>query len=322
MPLLSELKLRAWGNMGRISTLIKIARLGRLHFLFAGLLVYILGSLVAVLYDASFSAGRLAFGYLVLLPAHLSVSYSNDYFDADVDKFNKPTPFTGGSGVLVDSPHLRSFSKWFAIALIALSLLMSLAFIIVYSYPGWLLGYVLLGNLLGWFYTAPPVKLAYRGLGELSTAIAIGLIAGMGYLVMMGQLNGDVLVFAVPVFAYGLAFIVAVEIPDLEADRLGSKRTLITKIGRGFGFVLVAVLLFLASAYWFLLPTAHPSQYPLDLRVLGILSLLPCAMGFLGLIRRPARRLPATRTVNGVLVAFMVFLTMTDGYLAYLLVRG
>jgi 1,4-dihydroxy-2-naphthoate octaprenyltransferase len=39
-----------------------------------------------------------------------------------------------------------------------------------------------MGNLVGWFYSAPPLRLAYRGLGEFSTAATVGfLVPAMGY---------------------------------------------------------------------------------------------------------------------------------------------
>ena len=78
------------------------------------------------------------------------------------------------------------------------------------------------GNLLGWFYAAPPFRLAYRGLGELSTAISAGiLIPGMGYLAQRGALDSLGLLFAIPLMLYGLGFILAVEIPDESPDRIG-----------------------------------------------------------------------------------------------------
>jgi len=39
------------------------------------------------------------------------------------------------------------------------------------------------------------------------------------------------LIFVLPSMLYSLAFIVSVEIPDLESDRLGGKNTLIVKRG-------------------------------------------------------------------------------------------
>jgi len=59
-----------------------LLRLARPHFPVAGLLLFVFGAMWAVLWGAPFSLPRLLLGYLIVLPAHLSVSFSNDYFDS------------------------------------------------------------------------------------------------------------------------------------------------------------------------------------------------------------------------------------------------
>jgi 1,4-dihydroxy-2-naphthoate octaprenyltransferase len=301
----------------------KLMRLARPHFLLAGLALFVFGASWAILLGAPFSLPRLLLGYLILLAAHLSVSYSNDYFDVEVDRHGSPALFSGGSGVLVDHPELRRPARWIALALIGCSLAMGVLFLAAYSVPPWFLGYVLIGNLLGWFYSAPPSRLAYRGLGELATAVTAGLLApGMGYLVTRGYLDREWLPFALPLMLYGLAFILSVEIPDEEADRLGSKRTAIVRKGRRFGFTAIGVLLFLATGYFFCFAWLRSRPYPLDFRVPGALSLLPLGAGVVGALKRPAQRQPATRMVNAILIILTVFFVLTDGYLICLAARS
>jgi 1,4-dihydroxy-2-naphthoate octaprenyltransferase len=291
-------------------------RLARPHFLLAGLALFVFGASWAILLGAPFSLPRLLLGYLVFLPAHLSVSFSNDYFDVEVDRHATPALFSGGSGVLVNHPELRRPARWIALALILCSLAMGVLFAAVYPVPLWFLGYVLIGNLLGWFYSAPPLRLAYRGLGELSTAVTAGLLApGMGYLVARGYLDRGWLPFVLPLTLYGLAFILSVEIPDEEADRLGDKRTAIVRKGRRFGFTAIGALFFLATAYFFAVAWLRSRPYPLDFRVLGLLSLLPLGAGAVGALKRPVQRQPATRMANGILIVLTVFFVLTDGYL-------
>jgi 1,4-dihydroxy-2-naphthoate octaprenyltransferase len=283
--------------------------------------LFAFGSLWAVLLGAPVYLSRILLGYLVLLPAHLSVSYSNDYFDIDVDKYDKPTIFSGGSGVLVDNPGLRKPAKWIAITLILCSLVLGIVFQIVYSFPIWFLGIVILGNLLGWFYSAPPVRLAYRGLGELSMAVSIGLlIPGFGYLVTNGQMDQDGLLFILPLTLYGLAFIFNVEIPDMESDRLGNKRTWVVRKGRGFGFTMIAASFLLATLFFLCLPWLTSRIYPLNFRFLSILSLLPLAAGCIGLLRRPIEKQSATRVVNGIMITIAAFCILADGYMSYLII--
>ena len=297
----------------------KLLRVARFQFLICGMALFAFGALWAVLMGAPVYQSRILLGYLVLLPAHLSISYSNDYFDVEVDKYGRPTIFSGGSGVLVDHPSLRKPAKWIAITLILCSLALGIVFQILYSFPIWFLGIVLLGNLLGWFYSAPPIRLAYRGLGELSMAVSIGLlIPGFGYLVASGQINLDGLLFIIPLTLYGLAFILNVEIPDMESDRLGNKRTWVARNGRGFGFTVIAASFLLATLFFFYFPRLSSRIYPLDFRILGILSLMPLAAGCIGLLKRPGEKQQATQVVNGIMIAIAAFCFLVDGYFVYL----
>jgi 1,4-dihydroxy-2-naphthoate octaprenyltransferase len=142
----------------------KLLQVARPQFIISGLALFIFGAAWAVLLGAPFSLARTFFGYLILLPAHLSISYSNDYFDVDVDKYDKPTFFSGGSSILVDHPGLRKPARWIAITLILFSVALGIVFQTLYSFPIWFSGFVVLGNLSGWLYSAPPLRLAYRAL--------------------------------------------------------------------------------------------------------------------------------------------------------------
>ena len=155
-------------------TLLPILRLGRFHFLFGGILLYVAGAELAVLDGARFSLPRAMIGYAILFGAHLSVSYSNDYFDMEADSYNQPTAFSGGSGILRKRPDLAKPSLVLALCLIGFSIISLCVFSILFGTDLYLIMLTIAGNFLGWSYTAPPLRLAYRGLGELSTAITVG----------------------------------------------------------------------------------------------------------------------------------------------------
>ncbi len=158
-------------------------RVARLQFLVAGVALFVLGGMLAVLAGGSFSFMRLLLGYLVILPAQLSVHFSNDYFDVGSDRPGRPTLISGGGGVLLEHPELREPVKWIAVGLILASLLMGTIFLWNYAIPAWLFGFIVLGNLLGWCYSAPPFRFSQRGWGEVCyTFIAGLLVPGMGYL--------------------------------------------------------------------------------------------------------------------------------------------
>jgi len=291
----------------------KLLQLARPQFLIASLALFIIGAAWGILLGAPVSLLRILLGYLIILPAHLSVSYSNDYFDVEVDKHSKPTLFSGGSGILVENLHLRKPALWIAITLNLCSVGLGILFLILYSVPIWFLGYVVVSNLIGWLYSAPPFRLVYRGLGELLTAFTSGfLIPGMGVLVTQGTLNGDGLLFTIPLMLYGLAFILAVEIPDVEADCLGEKKTWVARKGRGFGFTAIGLLLLVATGFFFFIPVFYAHPLPVDFRILGFLSLLPLGMGVIDWVKRPADRHTAVKYVNGTIGALALFFILTD----------
>jgi len=309
--------------MEKIShSMAKLLRVGRPQFLISGLTLFVLGALLGVRLGAPFSLPRLILGYLVILLAQLSVHYSNDYFDVAVDRPGGSTPLSGGSGVLLEHPELKKPVIWIAVALIGCSLGTGLIFLLNYKYPYWMFGFVLIGNLLGWVYSAPPFRLSSRGLGEPAfTFIGGFLIPGMGYLVMKGKLDLAGVFILIPLILYGLASILSVEIPDMEVDRLGDKRTWVARKGRGFGFSLVGTCLLAATGYFFIFPSLSMGQFPLDLHVLGMLSLLPLSAGMVGLIRKPIQREPATRIAIWTVLSLVIFSILANGYLIFLVIH-
>jgi 1,4-dihydroxy-2-naphthoate polyprenyltransferase len=305
-----------WGK-----TVVQVLRLGRLHFVAAGLLLFLFGALLAGLHGADLALRRLILGYLAFFPAHLSVSYSNDYFDANVDSLGRPTLFTGGSGVLTANPQLRPLARRLAIGLMACSLVAGLAFTLVYDYPLWFLAYLLAGNALGWSYSAPPLRLSARGLGEIATTLTVGLaVPSMGYLVMQGRLDSAFWLMAPPLLLVGLAFILLVEIPDMEADRKGGKKTLVSREGRRFGFVAVGALFAAMTALFGVLAVLYP-EHPARLDAISAYALVPAVPAILAAVHRPVHRAVATRYVNVILVALVTFVAVTDAHLIWLLVR-
>ncbi len=302
--------------------MIKLIKVARPQFLIVGLALFALGALVAVVLGAEYSLGRLLFGYLVILPAQLSVHFSNDYFDVASDSPGKPTLISGGGGVLLGHSELREPVKWIAIGLILFSIAIGMFFMITYAYPFWIMGFVALGNLAGWSYSAPPFKLSHRGLGELCYTFTAGfLVPAMGYLTMRGALDTRGIFFLVPLILYGLVSILSVEIPDMEDDRLGNKRTWVAVRGRRFGFSLVGWLLLAITGYFFFFPRFYPRQLPLDFRIVGYLSLLPLLPGLLGMIKKPAEKQPAAKIATWIVIMLAVFSIFVDGYLLYLVSR-
>ena len=76
-----------------------------------------------------------------------------------------------------------------------------------------------------------------------------------------------------------------------------------------------------ATGYFFLFPALSMRQVPLDLHILGLLSLLPLSAGMLGLIKRPLQREPATRIAIWTVLSLVVFSILANGYLIFLVIH-
>ena len=203
-------------------------RTTRLPFLSATFVPVLLGIAIAA------SHGALDW-WLALLTvlggafAHLGINVANDIFDtlSGADEANAtPTQFSGGSRVLVyDLLTLRQ--------LVALDAALFGGAILIGLYLVWatqsmtLLAIGAAGVAVGLAYTAPPLKLVYRGLGEIAVALGFGPIMLLGaYVVQTGTLSWEAAVASVPV-AILIALVLYVnEIPDRPGDAAAGKRTL------------------------------------------------------------------------------------------------
>lgn len=294
--------------------------LGRPKLSIIAFWVFSFGALLAVVSGATFVLDRFLLGSAIILAALLSMNYGNDYFDVDVDRHNKPTAISGGSGVLLENPELRRFAKWFALFLMGLSVAFAVVFAVLFSFPIVFILFVVFGNLLGWFYAAPPLKLSYKGLSEITTVIAVGLMTpGMGYFIFKEDFDIIFAVFTLPCALYALAFIINVEIPDLEGDSMGNKKTLVVLKSRRFGFVITAFSLSVATLYFLIISTTNLLTALIDFRLIALFSSVPLLVGFAGLIRRPEDRDSATRLAVWNVAAISLFLLIVDLYFVILL---
>ncbi len=111
-----------------------------------------------------------------------------------------------------------------------------------------------IGVACAYFYNSPPIKLSYRGLGELAVAFCYGpLICAGTYLVQTGTVTSAVLWLSTALGMLVGAFLWVNEFPDYAADRSSHKRTLVVSLGRRrasrlFVFAIAAGFLMLLAA--------------------------------------------------------------------------
>lgn len=303
-------------------TLIKIIKLGRPQFTFGILMYFLIGTLFAILLNAQFDLTKFIWGYLILFMASMATHYSNDYFDFKVDQFGTRTPFSGGSGILVENPELRELSKRLAYLFISLSIIIAALFTLYYSFSIYFFFFVLFGNALVWFYSAPPIKLSYRGVGEFGNLLNGFIMPGAGYFVTMGTIDLSFVVFSIPFLFLQLMFTLGVEIPDMEGDKLGGKITWIVSRGRQFGFKLMGISVLMATVSFLIIPFTNLFPQIIDFRILTIISLIPLSLGLYGFWKRPVDKIPATKLATLNVGSLFAVWILVNCYFIYLLVMN
>lgn len=254
----------------------------RAPFLTATLIPVGLGGAVAAL-DGHFSWALFGVTVLGAVCAHLGLNIANDIFDArsGADDANvTPTMFSGGSRViqygLVSARQMWALCLGFYAVAIACGL-----WLVAWRGTG-LLWLGVAGILLSWFYTAPPLKLVHRGLGEVAVALGFGPVMVLGaYWVQAQQYAWRPLVLSLPVALLVMLILYANEIPDRSADASAGKRTLVVRMPKRAVLVgyaasaAVAYLVLVAGAVTGLLPwtaLAGLLTIPLAIRVLRTLD--------------------------------------------------
>jgi 1,4-dihydroxy-2-naphthoate octaprenyltransferase len=143
---------------------------------------------------------------------------------------------------------------------------------------------VVVANFIGLSYSAPPLKLVYRGFGEIVTMLGASfLLAGSGYFVMMRTIDVSFVLFALPLLLFGFAVSFYLEIPDRNADRQGRKITLVVLRGERFGFIVGAVSLGLATLCYVIFSLYHVFSGAVNFLPITALSLIPLIIGVWGL---------------------------------------
>jgi 1,4-dihydroxy-2-naphthoate octaprenyltransferase len=98
----------------------------------------------------------------------------------------------------------------------------------------------------GWIYSAPPLRLAARGLGEIDAALVVAaLVPAVGYAAFAGAPDGRFLLVLVPCVCALLAMMLCVEIPDAAFDRACGKRNLVVRWGPAVAYARLPILVVL-----------------------------------------------------------------------------
>ncbi len=240
--------------------MIKVLAITRLPFISAVIMPALIGGAYAYHYQL---ADASAFNWLHFILAtvgviflHLGSNVINDYFDVKdgTDTANNDyfLQFSGGSRAI--ELGLISLEGTKRLALVLFAVAASIGLYLAYQTGIVTFCIGIAGLLIGYLYTAPPIRLvARRGLGELGIALAFGplVTAGVVY-VLTQQLTTMSFLIGLPVGLLTANILLINEFPDAASDATTEKNHLVVTFGKKkstFIYLMVLIVAFLSNLY-------------------------------------------------------------------------
>jgi len=189
---------------------------------------FVAGAPVMTLADATAPSfvTRVGAGAVAFLPVAVTVHYANEYADADTDALADRTPFSGGSGALVETGLPASFLGRATLGAAAVAVGTTLTAAVVWDFSPTAVGLLLLTLVAGVAYSLPPVALVRRGLGEVVNAALGGLVLPVYGVAVVAEPTVVPALAVVPFTLVVGCNLLAVHWPDRRADAAVGKRTL------------------------------------------------------------------------------------------------
>ena len=261
----------------------------------------------AAAHDGTLALGWLALTVLGIFCVEVAKNASGEVvdFDSGTDLAIRPderSPFSGGKRVLVDGLLTRNETVAVSAAFYAAAV--GIGLVITAQREPAVFWYALAGVALALFYHAGPLRLSYRGLGELAVAITYGpLICAGTYLVQRGEVTALPLLLSLPLGLLIAAFLWINEFPDARADRDANKLTLVVRLGRPAASRAFAGIVALAFALLATLPLAGAPA----LVWLGFIGAVPALLAARALLAAPEDIATIVPAQGRTLLAFVLY---------------
>ncbi|MEW6113809.1 MAG: prenyltransferase [Thermodesulfobacteriota bacterium] len=239
----------------------------RPQYLALPVVLIFLGSAVAAT-EGAFYLWRAVLALIGLMAVHISVNVLNDYSDyrSGIDFDTVPTPFSGGSGMLVAGIIQPAAARTFALICFGVGVVIGAVFIWVTNW--WLLPLLVAGAVSVLFYTD---YMARMTLGEIFAGLGLGLLPVMGAaFVHTGAYSPAAVAAGIPAGILTFNLLLLNEFPDVEPDRKGGRKNLLLVFGVESGGKLYTLLLVIMYVW-------------IPLAVALRLMPLPCLLGLLTL---------------------------------------
>ncbi len=211
-------------------------RIIRAKFFLAGIPSIILGVALAVYWTGYFNLLNFMLSLVGVILAMIGTYTFNEYYDFKtgvdvITPIENVTPFNAGSriipaGILEPEPVLKlGIIAWILYSLIAVYFTLTIGWIII---PLSLIGFI-----SGAFYTMPPFKWAYRGMGEFLIGLNYGLLITFGsYYVQATSLPVEFIILPSLIPSLLITAVIWInEFPDYPADKTVGKINLVVRLG-------------------------------------------------------------------------------------------
>ncbi len=249
----------------------------RAPFFTATVVPILLGAVIGWARTGAFHWGYFLLTMLAGLLLHTGTNVANDYFDhkSGTDDINVEfvRPFTGGSRMIQDG--LLTPREVIGGALAAYVLAAIIGICLAYVRGPMIIVLGLVGLLSGFFYTAPPVNLVSRGIGEFFIGLNFGVLMTLGaFYVQTSYLAWEPVVASIPVALLIAGVLYINEFQDAPADGSVGKDHLVVRFGRrraALGYAVLMALTYLSMVLGVVLRITSPFT-------LIALATLPVAM--------------------------------------------
>ena len=193
--------------------------------------------------EPGFSAGWWGLAAAGLVVAHMANNLMNDLFDLEVgtDTADYPRALYAPHPVLSGLISRRGLAR----AVLGLNLIDAGVLAVLVAARGWAVaGFAVAGFVLSAAYTAPPVRLKRRGLGEPTVLVVWGpLMVGGTYYAAVGRLPWEVVAASVPYALLCTSVLMGKHIDKLAWDGPAGVRTLPVILGEPAARALTRALL-------------------------------------------------------------------------------
>jgi 1,4-dihydroxy-2-naphthoate polyprenyltransferase len=268
----------AWANRSRLAIWFQLTRVGSLTI--SGIAVFVGASIALV--EGMWSP-RIFLALLGAIALQVGTNLTNVSFNWKAVGVapNHPSDLRGSSAPvqlgIVEPDEVRRVA-WGAFGIGALVGVWLVALV------GWpILLFGIPGLLVGIFYSAPPVRLAYLALGVVAVFLCIGPGMVLGsYFTVTGTVSAAAVLVSIPVGLLAAGIMHTNDLRDHEGDVRHGKRTLSTLLGREASSRLLLGMV--AGAYIVILVGMGMGLLPWP--VLGTLLTLPLAVKQIRLVYR------------------------------------